>query len=73
MSDIPTKTRHRLAVYAIGGNALSDPALVGGEASAAAAAAMDAVLSDVVDLLEAGTRVVITHGNGPQVGEMLLM
>ncbi|PXF23354.1 MAG: hypothetical protein CXX71_02220, partial [Methanobacteriota archaeon] len=55
MSDIPTKTRHRLAVYAIGGNALSDPALVGGEASAAAAAAMDAVLSDVVDLLEAGT------------------
>ena len=73
MSDIPTKARHRLAVYAIGGNALSDPALVGGEASAAAAAAMDAVLCDVVDLLEAGTRVVITHGNGPQVGEMLLM
>ena len=73
MADIPTGATHRLAVYAIGGNALSDPSLVGDEASSAAAAAMNAVLSDVVDLLEAGSRVVITHGNGPQVGEMLLM
>ena len=73
MRDVSQRSSPRLAVYAVGGNALSDPALKGAEARSAAEAIMDDVLEDVVDLLEAGIRVVITHGNGPQVGELLLM
>ena len=30
-------------------------------------------MSDVVDLLEAGWSVVLTHGNGPQVGHLMQM
>jgi len=73
MRDVSWRSSPRLAVYAVGGNALSDPALKGAEARSAAEAVMHDVLEDVVDLLEAGIRVVITHGNGPQVGELLLM
>lgn len=57
-----------VAVYAIGGNALSDVGAPGNEAIV-----LDKVMGDVVNLLEAGFRVVITHGNGPQVGDLLLL
>lgn len=58
----------RTVVYAIGGNALSSPNGYAGDESALVLAK---VISDVVDLLEAGWRVILTHGNGPQVGHLM--
>ena len=58
----------RIAVYAIGGNALSSPVPKEGDTSAEILAH---VMSDVIDLLEAGWGVVLTHGNGPQVGHLM--
>lgn len=58
----------RTVVYAIGGNALASPTGGGEEESALVLAN---VMSDVIDLLEAGWRVILTHGNGPQVGHLM--
>ena len=58
----------RTLVYAIGGNALSSP--TGGEEEESALV-LAKVMSDVIDLLEAGWRVILTHGNGPQVGYLM--
>lgn len=58
----------RTVVYAIGGNALSSPI---GENVHETALVLAKVMSDVVDLLEAGWRVILTHGNGPQVGHLM--
>lgn len=57
-----------IVVYALGGNALSSPLDPDGDASDAVLAH---VISDVLDLLESNHRVVLTHGNGPQVGHLL--
>lgn len=62
--------RARIAVYAIGGNALSNPK---GNDIEEQSLALAKVLSDIVDLLESGYRVVVTHGNGPQVGDLLML
>ncbi len=59
-----------LAVVAIGGNALS-PKGEAGDARTLRAAATRAA-QRLVDLAEAGYRLVVTHGNGPQVGNILL-
>ena len=58
----------RTVVYAIGGNALSSP--TGGDEEDSALV-LAKVISDVVDLLEAGWQVILTHGNGPQVGHLM--
>ena len=59
----------KTAVYALGGNALQSPTGDGSETSHVLAK----VMSDVIDLLEMDWSVVITHGNGPQVGHLLAM
>lgn len=60
----------KTAVVALGGNALTRVGQAGtAEEMAGNAAAMAACVSDVID---AGWRVVIVHGNGPQVGNLAL-
>lgn len=60
----------KLVLVAIGGNALAqgDPS---GTADAQFASAMETA-AGVVQLIKTGHRVVLTHGNGPQVGAMML-
>ncbi|MDE0557482.1 MAG: hypothetical protein OSB30_03305 [Candidatus Poseidoniaceae archaeon] len=60
----------QIAVYAIGGNALSSPS---GDDVQQSSHVLARVMSDVVDLLEGGWGVILTHGNGPQVGHLLTM
>ena len=57
----------KTAVYALGGNALQSPTGLTNDSTEVLAR----VMSDVIDLLEMDWSVVITHGNGPQVGHLL--
>ena len=59
-----------LAIVAIGGNALSPKGAIADAASLRRAAATAA--QQLADLVDAGYRIVVTHGNGPQVGNILL-
>ena len=60
----------KIAVVALGGNALTRADQSGTYAEMMANAA--AMATAVNDVLEAGWRVVIVHGNGPQVGNLAL-
>lgn len=63
-------SEHGLLVVALGGNAIQEP---DGEDSVEADFARTAVTADsVAKLALAGWRLVVTHGNGPQVGNHLL-
>ncbi len=59
-----------LTVLAMGGNSLLDPALSPTVENQFAVTRR--AIAPVADLIAAGHRFVITHGNGPQVGWMLL-
>lgn len=56
-----TRSRYRRLVVALGGNAL-------GNTPAEQREAVARVAKTVADLMDGGTEVVLTHGNGPQVG-----
>jgi carbamate kinase len=57
-------------LIALGGNAMTGP---GGSASPSDQdAAIAVAMEHVADLVEAGVDVVLTHGNGPQVGNLLV-
>jgi carbamate kinase len=58
------------AVVALGGNALSPPGATGSADEMRAALA--ATCGHLADLVTSGVRLVLTHGNGPQVGRILL-
>ncbi len=58
----------RTAVVAIGGNALLPP---GGGDLESQRARIDETCAALVDVLKNGYEMVITHGNGPQVGNLL--
>ena len=58
-----------LAVVAVGGNAISPPKDTSLGAMKAHIARTAARLADLV---EAGFEIVVTHGNGPQVGTILI-
>ncbi|MCX6639166.1 MAG: carbamate kinase [bacterium] len=60
----------RTAVVALGGNAISDPS--GDNSITHQFAQTRKSLVGIIDLVHKGYKLVITHGNGPQVGEGLL-
>src|SRR3954471_723533 len=60
----------RRVVIALGGNAMTGPdgsATPGGQRDAIAAAS-----GHIADVVATGAQVVLTHGNGPQVGNLLV-
>src|SRR5215207_11368322 len=60
----------RRVVIALGGNAMTGP-----DGSATPGAQRDAIreaAGHIADVVAAGVEVVLTHGNGPQVGNLLV-
>lgn len=57
-------------LIALGGNAMTGPD--GSATPAAQLAAVDLAMKRVADLIAQGVEVVLTHGNGPQVGNLLV-
>ncbi|MFB6189690.1 MAG: carbamate kinase [Halapricum sp.] len=59
-----------LCMIALGGNALKPPDSEG--TFAEQMSAVERTADQIVDVMKAGYKVVLTHGNGPQVGALLL-
>jgi carbamate kinase len=57
-------------LVALGGNAMTSPD--GSATPGAQRRAIEGAMERVADLIAAGARVAITHGNGPQVGNLLI-
>jgi carbamate kinase len=61
---------HERAVIALGGNAIAPPG--NGGSAAEQIANVSRSMGPVADLIADGVEVVLTHGNGPQVGNLLI-
>ncbi len=69
-SPIPQANGTRRVVVALGGNAISRP---GGDDSVLQDLVnLDQSLGHIVDLIGLGYQVILTHGNGPQVGNQMI-
>jgi len=69
MAETRKKTR-KTVVVALGGNAILQPGQVG--TFEEQLFNVDGAMRRIAELLEGGWRVVLTHGNGPQVGNLLI-
>ncbi len=69
MAETSNETR-RTVVVALGGNAILQPGQVG--TFEEQLFNIDGAMRRIAELVEAGWRVVLTHGNGPQVGNLLI-
>jgi carbamate kinase len=68
--DEPTRGRPKTVVVALGGNAILQPGQVG--TFEEQLFNIDGAMGRIAALAAAGWRVVLTHGNGPQVGNLLI-
>ena len=66
----PTRVQRMRVLIALGGNAMTGPD--GSAAPEDQDRAVGVAMQRVADLVAAGTDVVLTHGNGPQVGNLLV-
>jgi len=65
-----TKRNGKTVVVALGGNAILQPGQVG--TFEEQLVNVDAAMRRIAEMVEEGWRVVLTHGNGPQVGNLLI-
>jgi acetylglutamate kinase len=65
-----TKKNGKTVVVALGGNAILQPGQVG--TFEEQLFNIDTAMRRIAELVEDGWRVVLTHGNGPQVGNLLI-
>ena len=66
----PHRDHVRTIVVALGGNAILQPGQAG--TAEEQLANVDRTCRQIAKMIEAGYRVVVTHGNGPQVGNLLI-
>jgi carbamate kinase len=65
----PSTDKHERVIVALGGNAIAGPGSADPEAQERA---VDRAAGQIARLLAEGYDVVVTHGNGPQVGNLLV-